>query len=224
MAVPHHPIQYRYPITEQTVQLTTRKITMVVVKEPDQLIEARNADDSNWTFGAPYWAYLWPSSIGLANHLERASALPAGRMLELGCGMGLAGIVGCQKGGGVLFTDEQWDALVFARYNATRNGCAGRASFAQMDWNAPCLKGQFSLILASDVIYEEKHWHPILSLIQKHLTAEGEAIFSEPSRMNAVGFLELLQLYGLTYKRQVDDVFLEGRASAISIYRVKRET
>jgi predicted nicotinamide N-methyase len=223
MAHSHDPIKYRYPITEQTVQLTARQLKMALVKEPNQLIEALDADDWQRAFCFPYWAYLWPSSIGLANYLDGAGSLANRQILEIGCGLGLAGIVGCQQGGAVLFTDYQRDALRFARYNAWRNGCADRATFAQMDWNAPCLKRKFSRILASDVIYEEKHWQPILSLIQTYLTAEGEAIFSEPSRANAFGFLDLLQPYGLTYQQHVEIICLEGRASRVSIYCVKRD-
>ena len=166
-----HQIKSRYPVAEQTIPLTTGHIRMAVIDDPDQFLDTLSKEDSCGTLHLPYWTYLWPSAIGLAHYLDRNHGLAEQRVLEIGCGFGLAGIVACQKGGGVLFTDYERDTLTFARYNALQNGCADQASFVQMDWNAPCLKGKFSRILASDVIYEETHWNPILALIQTHLTS-----------------------------------------------------
>ena len=205
-----HRIKRCYPITERTIQLPSRQIFMTVVEEPDLLLEKLSREDCNGTLHLPYWIYLWSASIGLANYLDLAGTLVGEQILEIGCGLGLAGIVGCQQGGKVLFTDYERDALSLTRYNVWRNGCTDRATFVQMDWNAPCVKGKFSLILASDVIYEEKNWRPVLSLIQRRLTTNGQVIFSEPSRTNAAGFLALLEPHGFTYKRHTG-IFQKGQ-------------
>ena len=214
-------IEHRYPVTERIIQLASRQISMTVVEDPDSLLETLSREDYDGTLHLPYWIYLWSSSIGLANHIDFTGRLAGQRILEVGCGFGLAGIVGCQQGGKVLFTDCERDALLLARYNVWQQGCADRATFAQMDWNAPCVKGKFSFILASDVIYEEKNWRSLISLFQRHLVADGEAVVSEPSRTNAVGFLNLLEHCGFTHKRQTYVVFAEGRPSTISVYCVK---
>ncbi len=217
-------IKSRYPVAEKTISLITNQIRMTIVEDPDQLLDTLSKEDQCGTLRLPYWTYLWPSAIGLAQHLDWRHGFAGQRVLELGCGFGLAGIVACQKGGIVLFTDYERDTLSFARYNALQNGCAERASFLQMDWNTPCLKGKFSRILASDVIYEDTHWNPILALLQTHLTPDGEAIFSEPNRTSASGFLELISRYGFTYTKQTNDVVgLDGVVFKISIYCLKRE-
>ena len=215
-------IENRYPLAERVVQLSSRQISMTVVADPDSLLETLSRADHNGTLHLPYWIYLWSSSIGLANHLEFDDRLAGQRILEVGCGFGLAGIVGCQKGGKVLFTDCELDALMLARYNVWRHGCEDLAAFAQMNWNAPCVNGKFSFILASDVIYEEKNWQSLITLLQKYLTADGEAIVSEPSRSNAVGFLNLLEFCGFSHEKQVYAVLPEERLSTISVYCVKR--
>ena len=76
-------------------------------------------------------------------------------ILEIGCGFGLTGIVACQMGGRVVFTDAEQEALRFAHHNAEQNGVSQRADFVQMDWNTPCFNRKFPYILAADVIYEE---------------------------------------------------------------------
>jgi predicted nicotinamide N-methyase len=131
--------------------------------------------------------------------------------------------VACQKGGTVLFTDYKRGALMFAQYNVLQNGCADRASFVQMDWNAPCLQRRFSRILASDVIYEENNWQPILALIQRYLTTAGEAVFSDPNRANASGFLELIGRHGFTHEKYDCDVAsVDGCSATISVYCVRQ--
>ena len=136
----------------------------------------------------------------MANYLDLAGTLVGEQILEIGCGLGLAGIVGCQQGGKVLFTDYERDALSLTRYNVWRNGCADRATFVQMDWNAPCVKGKFSLILASDVIYEEKNWRPVLSLIQRRLTTNGQVIFPNRVGPMPLAFWASLNLMDLLIK------------------------
>lgn len=215
-------IERRYPVTERTIQLSSRQVSMTVVEEPDSFLEALSREDQNGTLHLPYWIYLWSSSIGLANHLEFNKRLAGQRILEVGCGVGLAGIVGCQQGGNVIFTDCEIDALKLARYNVLRLGCEDRAAFAQMDWNAPCVKGTFPIILASDVIYEEKNWRSLIALFQRFLANDGEAIVSEPSRTNAVGFLDLLERRGFSHKKQAYTVFPEERPTTISVYCIKR--
>jgi len=217
-------IKSRYPIEEKTIPLITSQIRMTIVDDPDQLLDTLSKEDQCGTLHLPYWTYLWPSAIGLARYLDLSRKFEGERTLEIGCGFGLAGIVACQKGGVVLFTDYERDTLTFARYNALQNRCAGRAAFVQMDWNTPCLKGEFSRILASDVIYEDTHWNPILTLLQTYLAPDGEAIFSEPNRTSASGFLERVSRYGFTYTEQTDDVVgLDGVVFKITIYCLRRD-
>ena len=217
-------IKSRYPIKKKTIPLITSQIRMAIINDPDQLLDTLSKEDQCGTLHLPYWTCLWPSAIGLARYLDLSHGLERQRILEIGCGFGLAGIVACQKGGTVLFTDYEQDPLAFARYNALKNGCADRASFVQMDWNTPCLKGEFSRILASDVIYEDAHWNPILALLQTHLTADGEAIFAEPNRTSAARFAERIGRHGFTYTKQTNDVVgLDGVVFKISIYLLKRD-
>ena len=217
-------IKNRYPVEQKTIPLITNRIFMAVIDDPDQLLDTLSKEDQWGTLHLPYWTYLWPSAIGLARYLDMSDGFEGQRVLEIGCGFGLAGIVACQKGGTVLFTDYEQDTLAFARYNALQNRCANQAAFVQMDWNNSCLKGKFSRILGSDVIYEDTHWNPILALLQTHLAPNGEAIFSEPNRTSASGFLERVGRYGFTYTTQTDDVVgLDGVVFKISIYCLRRD-
>ena len=71
----------------------------------------------------PYGVALWPGAIALAHDIAGRSDVPHGvRVLELGAGTGLPGIVAASLGAHVVQTDKQQAALALCRMNAERNG------------------------------------------------------------------------------------------------------
>ncbi len=229
-----------YPLIKKVIRLKNRNIQLTMIEEPDWFLEQLSREDSEGRLYLPYWTYLWEASIGLAQYVDTLDRqISKKQILEIGCGFGLAGVVACHAGAEVLFTDAEYEALQFARYNAQQNGVGHRAAFVQMDWNTPSFHAQyieanvsltqscqtgkkFSYILASDVIYEEEHWNPILRLLQDYLSSNGIALFSEPNRNNALGFFEAICDNGFTYKKSTCLVELNGNKTTVCIYTVKR--
>ena len=218
----HRCLTERYPLRQEIIQLANREIAITVVIDPDQFLDELSKEENDGALRLPYWAYLWPSSIALARHLDQMDSLKSQRVLEIGCGFGLAGIVASLGGGKVLFADYEKDALLFTQYNALQNRCMDGTSFFQMDWNAPCFKGRFARILAADVVYEEKNWNPILALVQEHLAVDGTALIAEPNRTNADGFFDLLASHGFTSEEFGSTALLEEDPSTITVYCVRR--
>lgn len=103
-----------------------------------------------------YWAHLWPSARELARHLARSTLVgPGVRILEVGCGLGLCGIVAALRGADVTMTDFNPDAVSAAKRNADLNGVTVKCE--RFDWNdaAPgAWVGAVDLVIASDVLYE----------------------------------------------------------------------
>jgi predicted nicotinamide N-methyase len=165
----------------------------------------------------PYWADLWPSSLALANYLWKAVEVRALEVLELGCGLGLVGIMACRKGGVVTFTDYEADALAFTRYNACRNDCP-RAIVRYLDWHAPTLSQTYALIIASDVLYERANFHPLLHILQTALGPDGYFILAEPNRPVARAFFRLLRDHSFQYARSTERVTVSGEPHEVSIY------
>ena len=211
-----------YPLTSTIIKLKTGRVQLTIVEEPDWFLERLSREDDQGKLYLPYWTYLWESSIGLARHIEKMGAhLKDAHILEIGCGFGLAGIVACQMGARVVFTDMEQEALRFAHHNAEQNGVNQRADFVQMDWNTPCFNRKFLSILAADVIYEEPHWSPILTLLQEYLAHNGVALFSEPNRSNAPGFFKLLTNNGFVSEKTAYSVTLDGQTAEVGIYAVQ---
>ena len=108
-----------YPIIEQEVQLKRSFIKVAVVADSETLIDQAEHEDD-----FPYWAEVWPSAIGLANFIETPNAPILGRnVLEIGCGLGLTGIVACRQKRKVIFTDWKIEPLFFAHHNTSLNHC-----------------------------------------------------------------------------------------------------
>ena len=212
-----------YPLTSTIIKLKTGRVQLTLIEDPDWFLEQLSREDKDGKLYLPYWTYLWESSIGLARHVEKIGAqLKGAHILEIGCGFGLTGIVACQMGARVIFTDAEWEALHFAAHNAEQNGVEENADFVQMDWNTPCFNCKFPYILAADVVYEEHHWTPILSLLQNYLSPDGIALFSEPNRNNAAGFFKRIANNGFCYQKSTLPVTLDRQTSQVSIYTVRR--
>jgi predicted nicotinamide N-methyase len=170
----------------------------------------------------PYWSDLWPSSLALAKYLWEAVDLQGMEVLELGCGLGLAGIAASRKGGVVTFTDYEADALAFTRYNAYRNGCQG-ATVRHLDWHAPRLNHAYALVIASDVLYERANFHPLLRILQTTLATDAQFILAEPNRPIARDFFRLLRDHGFQYVRLTESVEVNGELYEVSIYHGGRK-
>ena len=81
-------------------------------------------------------------------------------------------------------------AVAFTEENARRNGVALRT--ALVDWVAPAplvAEAPWSLVLASDVLYERRNVGLLLELLPRLLDKSGEALLAEPGRPHASAFL-----------------------------------
>jgi len=145
----------------------------------------------------PYWADLWPSARALARHLLEQPT-PAGRVLELGCGVALPSLALLARGADVLATDYYDDALRFARTNAARNGLTPLAT-AHLDWRAvPEGFGRFDLVLAADVMYEQRNAETLAEVLPRLVAAGGRVVIADPGRAYLEAFRTRVEARGWT--------------------------
>jgi predicted nicotinamide N-methyase len=135
----------------------------------------------------PYWAELWPSARVLAEALACVSL--AGRtVLELGCGLGLPSIVALARGATVLATDWYDDALAFASANA-RAALGCDLDTLLVDWREPpdalILRAPFDLVVAADVLYEERNADALATLLPRVVSPASEVWIADPRRPHA---------------------------------------
>jgi predicted nicotinamide N-methyase len=140
----------------------------------------------------PYWADLWHSGLALAEYLllEKVIA-PAMSVTEIGCGLGLPGLVAAMQGGEVLFTDYLPEALEQVDYNWSLN-LPGAARSRVMDWRFPLAEAKAQLLLAADVAYEKRAFEPLVKAFAALSETGGRIIVTEPGRERTSDWLEML--------------------------------
>ncbi|EDX85685.1 Methyltransferase domain family [Synechococcus sp. PCC 7335] len=169
----------------------------------------------------PYWAELWPSSQMLSNVLIQQTWPANHRALEIGCGVGLAGIVALSLGMHVTFSDYDATAVEFAAENAIANGFT-HFDKLPLDWRFPP-NFQVPLLLAADVIYEERNIAPLVTFIQTVLEPGGICLLSDSDRSTKGEFRYALKQANLRFERQSNSVEgYEGHKVKGSVYRIYR--
>ena len=148
-------------------------------------------------------------------------------VLELGSGVGLAGVAAARVGARVTLTDYETDALLFARYNAIMNlpveAFQRRVRCVPMDWRVPDIGVKFEVIIGADIVYERKNFVPILSLLQSYLLPGGRALLTEPDRTIGQAFLAAAQEYPFSVHHAYSATVRDGKTFRISRILLRHE-
>ena len=171
-------------LVEEDVAIGRVHLRLLRPRDPESLIDESQFDHDEFM---PYWAELWPSALALAREVERQE-LAGARVLELGCGLGVPSLVAAARGASVVAFDWAADAIELLRRNAARNDLEVEAVVA--DWRVAdglVAGAPWDLVLASDVLYEERNVEPLLSLLPR---LGREALLAEPGRPHAQRFLD----------------------------------
>lgn len=190
-----------YPVRCERVAVGGRTFEVCMPTDCDALLddprtEARFERDEYM----PYWATLWPAAFVLADAVANwprvDSAATAPTALELGCGLGLVGLIAAERGCRVIVSDYDEDAVAFAAENARLNGVpAPEARF--IDWRKTYPDLSLDRILAADVLYEARHLEPVAQFVRQHLRPDGFALISDAHRSTADAFEDVARECGL---------------------------
>jgi predicted nicotinamide N-methyase len=135
----------------------------------------------------PYWAQLWTSARMLAKVIIRedwAAYPPPVHVLEVGCGLGLAGLAALARGLEVTFSDLDATALRFAAANARLNGFT-RFRTLPIDFRDPPRDMKYPVVIGSDLMYEERLVDPLVRLLDAVLAPGGICLITDPDRTAA---------------------------------------
>ena len=138
---------------------------------------------------------VWPAGRLLAQAMHRFD-IEGKRIMELGCGIGLASLVLQRRGAEVVATDVHPLAEVFLAYNAALNDLSA-LHYRQLRWHQPLpALGRFDVIIASDVLYERDHAELIAGVVERHALPIAEVLVTDPGRGNSARFSRLLAAQG----------------------------
>jgi len=167
----------------------------------------------------PYWAHLWPAARTLARLVAEAGPrLSRTRVIEIGCGLGLPGLVAARWGASVVLTDRTPAALAFVAGSLERNGLSGLV--LAMDWRSPSVRGPFDFCLAADVTYDPAGNRRLVDFLGANLARTGEAWIAESVRAEEVGVPELLRSRFETEEQRLSERE-EGRQVWVRVLRAR---
>lgn len=217
----------KYDFETRVLKLEDIEVKLLEIKNSDELFASLlslEPDNENVIDERiPYWAELWPSAIALSRHILKIDRIGGGtEVLEIGCGLGLPGIVAGKKGARVTFTDYMDDALDFAKENWKQNNTSD-AMFQLLDWRNPDLSLATDVLLASDVAYEQRAFEPLLKTFDAMLKPGGLILLSEPGRKYMPAFFQKLEAAGYRYRKFSYTEFLRGVNSEIGVYEISRQ-
>lgn len=168
----------------------------------------------------PFGLLLWESAPVLAEALvERAGDIVGRRVLELGAGAGLGGIVARALGAAaVVQTDHIAEALVLCRWNAAANGVSG-IELRRADWSAWTDDGLYDVVIGSDVLYDRAAHEPFAAILERNLAPGGRVLLADPGRQDTPLFLDRMRAAGWRIARtsRTVDTLLPGGADTVEI-------
>lgn len=153
----------------------------------EKLDEANFADER-----IPYWAELWPASLGLAEWLGlRNAELAGGYCLDCGCGLGFTALVGSWLGARVLACDYELAALQAVQKSAQLSGVSSPECIC-IDWrNTALAPASIRRLWAADIIYESRSVQPVFNFMRSCMGSGSRAWIAEPGRAIFSQFIDL---------------------------------
>ncbi|MBX3395503.1 MAG: hypothetical protein KF841_09045 [Phycisphaerae bacterium] len=183
-------IEYPIPIAGRTFRLLGPRDPWSLFTEPGNV--KRNRADGY----SPYWSTPWPGAVMLAEYVIAHHPADEEPILELGAGLGLAGLALSAFGHRVVITDYDRDALQFVQASADLNDIE-LFEVRPVDWRKPP-PAVFRMILGADVLYEKDHQIGVLGLLRSCLHHRGAAILADQNRAIADDVIESARGFGFS--------------------------
>ncbi len=183
-----HPDFTRLPLERFAYDVAGHPWDMDVVRDEAAQLGA-TADRDLYPFGL----MIWESALALARVLaERGTSLAGKSVLELGCGVGLPGLVAQGLGAHVVQTDHDALALALCRHNAGLNHIVGIEQFVG-DWLAWTHPGRYDLIIGADIIYDTADYSHLERVFRSSLAAGGELLLTDPMRQQTIALFTIME-------------------------------
>jgi predicted nicotinamide N-methyase len=215
---PEHGVVAGYSTHQVHLQFGSVGVELLVVKRLEDYVDTESLLRDPDAPEPPYWAHLWTGSRALARCVATELDCAGKRVIEIGCGLALVGIVAALRGATVTLVDRARDGVRFAAANAALNAC--RVRVVQADVCAPGLRGVWDYCLAADVTYDPSLQTGLADFLATHLAPDGRAWCTESVRTVDQGFRSACERLGLQVTEREVREPEDGRDVAVRITEV----
>lgn len=209
-----------YPVRIEELCIGDLRLRMLVVADLERFVDRDALLRDGTAPEPPYWAHVWTASRVLARLVAERGDWIGKRVLDVGCGLGLPGVVAAMKGATVVATDTAPEALAMTRASAGLNGC--RISVVRDDLRCSALEGRFDRCLAADVTYDPGLQRALAELLSARLAVDGLAWCAESVRTRDTGFRDACEANGLRIVESEVNEREDGHIVPVRVAQVER--
>lgn len=185
--------------------------------DDEGLAEALGIGPASW----PLFGVVWDAGLALASEMLTH---PVGtrRVLEVGCGIGVASIVLSLLRADITATDHHPEAEEFLRRNVELNG-GPAVPFVRAGWDDETSgMTDFDLIIGGDVLYERGHPESLSRFIDRHARPTCEVIIADAGRRQAGRFGRSMTELGYDHRELESQVGNSDNERKIRFHRYVR--
>ncbi len=169
----------------------------------------------------PYWALAWSGAHAVARALLSGRLLVGQDVLDLGTGLGLAGLAAALAGARVTFADLAPECAAFVEASARANGLPA-PDFRRIDFTSDDLGRTFDVVLAADVVYEPAHHAALARFLDLHVAPSGHALLTDRLYAATDTFFARLTALGFVDERQECEAPEMGETMRTVLHRLSR--
>jgi predicted nicotinamide N-methyase len=166
----------------------------------------------------PYWAHCWSGA-----HVLAARVPSAGRVLEVGCGLGLPGVTAARRGASVVFVDREPAPLAFVRASLDANDCTA-AGLVVADVRDLVLRRPFDVVLAAEFLYDRTAFDAIATTFTRLVAPDGYILMTDGHRIDTSQFYVAATNADLQVSREEVRVIEEGFPISITLATMRRSS
>jgi predicted nicotinamide N-methyase len=194
-------------------------IELYSVARLDEIVDGRALLRGSPGVDPPYWALVWIGAQAIARRL--AADAQGGRVLDLGCGLGLSGLVAARQADKVVFADYAPDALEFVRASIEHNRLTN-TEVRLCDFTTDVCGEPYDCILAADVVYDPASYDALVAFLDRHLADDATLLLTETLRADARNVIAALNARGLVGDKEALWITEDGKPERTWLHTLRR--
>lgn len=210
----------------QEVKVGDITVQVLQIKQMQQYIDKlMDKTRAGKKVALPLWAKIWPGSVVLGYSLSRFPLEEGSKVLEIGGGATVNGLVAGARGFDATIVDADSDSVLFSRINVLKNGLEDKVSVVLSDFTEP-VSEKADCIVATEMLFDEVQFNLLADYIDGSLVdaESGEVFLSLDLKRVAKDFFskcnESFKIMKSVTKYKDQD---SGEDKDINMFRMKRK-